>query len=249
MTQATPATILERAYASGASVDTLAKLLEIQQAWERDQARKAFVAAMAEFKKNPPEILRKKLVDFETQKGRTTYFHEELGDICEEIVKGLAEVGVSHRWKPHRQDGQIGVSCVLTHSMGHEQDDGPLWASADTSGGKNSIQAMASSTKYLERYTLLMATGLAPKSMPDDDGRGHADPQPDWVDEYLEAVDAAETIEALVATWKTAAAACRRKKSKPAYDEIKDRVTQRCVQLEITPEAWAAAAGQQVVAA
>jgi hypothetical protein len=45
-----------------------------------------------------------------------------------------------------------------------------LESAPDESGGKNSIQAIASAVSYLERYTLLAATGLAVKGM-DNDGR------------------------------------------------------------------------------
>jgi len=44
-------------------------------------------------------------------------------------------------------------------------------ASPDSSGGKNSIQAIGSTISYLERYTFMAATGLAAKGM-DDDGGG-----------------------------------------------------------------------------
>lgn len=235
--------------ADPAAMDKLERLMEMQERWMETQARMAFVAAMAQFKQNPPEILKTKLVEFESRHGdgKTSYMHEDLGVICELIVKGLADVGISHRWKPHREPGQVGVSCVLTHQLGHEQDDGALWAGADTSGKKNSIQAMASTTKYLERYTLLMATGLAPKGLGDDDGRGHADPaqQWDWVDEYLEAIQHAEDLPGLMAAWKTAAGAARRKQARDSYNELQEAVMARAAELGITQEQWAAACGKK----
>lgn len=239
---------LMRTGGTGANVmEQLQQFMQMQERWEENQARKAFVEAMVRFKENPPEILKTKLVEFESRSGdgKTSYFHEKLGEICEEIVKGLAGAGISHRWRPHREAGQVGVSCVLTHRMGHEQEDGALWAGADTSGKKNSIQAMASTTKYLERYTLLMATGLAPKDMPDDDGRGHNEPAPDWVDEYLDAVSASEDLSSLMAAWKTAAGACRRRAARDVYDEIKEAVLKHRDDLGITPEQWTAATGEK----
>lgn len=244
--QATPSTILDMAVSRGADIGQLTQLMDLKMKWEANEARKAFVEAITRFKKDPPEILKTKLVEFETSRGgKTSYLHEELGEICDLIVKGLAEVGISHRWKPHREPGQIGVSCVLTHSMGYEQDDGAMWAGADTSGGKNSIQAMASSTKYLQRYTLLLATGLAPKGMIDDDGRSHKDPIQSWVDEYAEAIRAGKDINELVAAWKTAAGACRRKQAKVEYDELKSVLAERCADLGITPEQWAAVVSEK----
>jgi hypothetical protein len=55
--------------------------------------------------------------------------------------------------------------------MGHSELT-KMTAPSDTSGQKNSIQAIASTITYLQRYTLLAATGLTTKDMPDDDGKG-----------------------------------------------------------------------------
>ena len=47
-------------------------------------------------------------------------------------------------------------------------------ASADTSGSKNSIQAIGSTVSYLERYTLYAILGLASADQ-DDDGHSAAE--------------------------------------------------------------------------
>jgi hypothetical protein len=53
--------------------------------------------------------------------------------------------------------------------MGHSEET-TLKAIPDTSGSKNSIQAIGSTVTYLERYTLLAAMGMAAAGM-DNDGR------------------------------------------------------------------------------
>lgn len=203
-----------------ASLDQLQQMMQMHERWTENQARMAFVEAMARFKSNPPEILKTKLVDFASKGGRTTYLHEELGVICELIVKGLAEVGISHRWKPHNTDGKIGVSCVLTHRDGHEQDDGALWAGYDTSGGKNTIQAMASAAKYLQRYTLLMAVGLAPKGLDEDDGAGAEETLLPWAKEIVQTMEKADTFEQLQEIRKAAAARCRKEDAKREWNDL-----------------------------
>jgi hypothetical protein len=174
VTQATPADLMRYALESGADLDRLEKLMQMQLAWEANEARKAYVAAMAEFKKNPPEIFKDKHVSFDTQKGRTEYDHATIGNVVERVVAALAEHGFSHRWVPGKTEaGLMKVTCVITHRLGHSEET-TLEGSADQSGGKNSIQAVASTNTYLQRYSLLMACGLATKDAeyPDDDGRG-----------------------------------------------------------------------------
>ncbi len=52
--QATPYSILQLAIEKGASIDQLEKLMALQERHEANESRKAYVAAMAAFKKNPP---------------------------------------------------------------------------------------------------------------------------------------------------------------------------------------------------
>lgn len=166
----TPATLLAIAVQQGADLERLEKLMELQERWEANEARKAFVAAMNAFKANPPELFKNKHVKFETSKGVTEYDHATLDHISTVVGEALSKQGLSHRWNTEQLDGgTIRVTCVITHAMGHSESTA-LQAGSDQSGGKNNIQAIASTVTYLERYTLLAATGLATKGA-DDDGR------------------------------------------------------------------------------
>ena len=160
----TPLGILQIAVQQGANVDKLAKLLELQERWQANQARQAYNAAMAKFKQRPPKITKNKHVKFDD----TEYDHATLDHVTEAITETLSAVGISHKWKMC-QSPEISVTCVLTHEMGHSEET-TLKASPDTSGSKNSIQAIGSTVTYLERYTLLAAMGMAAAGM-DNDGR------------------------------------------------------------------------------
>jgi hypothetical protein len=72
-----------------------------------------------------------------------------------------------------QREGRVHVTCIVTHERGHSETV-TMDAPPDSSGKKNSIQQIASATTYLQRYTLLAATGMATKGM-DDDGRGADD--------------------------------------------------------------------------
>lgn len=136
------------------------------------QAAAAFAAAMAEFKRNPPKILKDQHVRIKHKSGdgTTEYDHASLGHVCDQVIAGLAAVGISHRWDLDQLDGgMIQVTCVLTHEQGHAVRT-TLKSGRDDSGSKNNIQGIGSTQSYLSRYTLLAATGLA-AGMPEDDGR------------------------------------------------------------------------------
>jgi hypothetical protein len=168
---ATPADIVLYAMQKGADIAQIEKFMDLQMKWEADQARKAFVSDMAEFKKDPPRITKDKQVAF----NGTSYMHATLGNVTSAIVEGLARNGFSHRWDTEQQGANIVVTCILTHKQGHSERT-TLSATKDDSGKKNSIQQMASTVTYLQRYTLLSATGVATNDQEDDDGAGAAPP-------------------------------------------------------------------------
>jgi hypothetical protein len=171
----TPMQMLQMAVERGADLDQMQKLMDLQERYEKNEARKAYVAAMAIFKRNPPEVLKAKHVRFQTSKGVTEYDHATLADVVAAATRALADVGISHRWSVAQAEGRITVSCILTHELGHSESVS-MTALADDSGNKNSIQSIGSTTSYLQRYTLLAATGLATRDMPlDNDGRGEVE--------------------------------------------------------------------------
>ncbi len=177
-------------------VAKLQALMEMKERWDATEARKAYVAAMAEFKANAPEILKRKLVEFDTAKGTTSYKHAELADVTSAVTQPLAQAGFTHAWATRQLDGGlIEVTCTLTHRLGHSEST-TLKGSPDQSGGKNNIQAIASTVTYLERYTLLMATGLATRGMDDDGVAAGQPPMPakdaDWI-ATCEAIDKPQT--------------------------------------------------------
>src|SRR3990167_2499280 len=150
-----PAEMIRMAVAGGADLEKLSKLLDLQEKWEANEARKAYHRAMAEFKQNPPEIAKDKKVAY----GNTKYNHASLANVVKKITKELSKHGLSASWST-QQNGQIIVTCKITHVLGHSEETS-LSAPADSSGSKNSIQAIGSTITYLERYAILALLGLA----------------------------------------------------------------------------------------
>lgn len=168
--QFTPMDLIARAQASNASIEQMSQLFELQLRYESNEARKAYFSAVAMFKAEAVDIVKNKRVKYTTAKGVTEYNHAELGQIVNTVTPLLSKHGLSHHWE-YSQDGpKIKVTCFLTHDMGYEKSTS-LEAAPDDSGGKNSIQAIGSTTSYLERYTFLAMTGLASREQ-DDDGKG-----------------------------------------------------------------------------
>lgn len=168
MQDANPMQMLAIAVQQGADLAKLEKLMELRDRWEATEARKAYVAAMSAFKSDPITILKSKQVNIP---GGAKFSHATLADVCDGVVRSLSKYGLSHCWETNQmENGWVEVACVITHEKGHSERT-TLRAPPDDSGKKNSIQQIASTVTYLERYTLMAACGLGAKDM-DDDGRG-----------------------------------------------------------------------------
>lgn len=161
----TPSRLLEIAVEKGADIEQMTKLMDLQERWEANEAKKAYERAIAAFKANPPVLTRDKKVGF----GNTEFRHASLDQVSAVIGKALSEHGLAHRWEVNQTDNFITVTCIIS-GHGHSESVS-LQGKPDDSGKKNAIQAVGSTVSYLERYTLLAATGLAVQDQ-DDDGAG-----------------------------------------------------------------------------
>lgn len=156
-----PMELLSRALERGASLEMVEKLMDLADRHERTQGRKAFDAAVADAKAEIPVIIK-------NRKGHNSKY-ADLGAFAAAVNPVLAKYGLSYRYRSEQEGAAIRVTCVLSHRDGHAEET-TLSGAADATGNKNSIQAIASTLTYLQRYTLKLALGLA-DSEGDDDGQ------------------------------------------------------------------------------
>jgi hypothetical protein len=158
-------------------LDQMDKLLDLQQRWEANEARKAYVAAMARCKAEPILVQKDKKVSIVSRDGKQgpSYTHATLASVVDAVVARMGRFGLSHRWDVKQSEGAVTVSCVITHELGHSEMV-TLSGPRDDSGSKNLIQQIGSTITYLQRYTLMSAFGLAARDMDDDDGKSAGTP-------------------------------------------------------------------------
>lgn len=155
----TPVDMLHQAVSQGANIDVLTKLMDLQERWERNQERKAFDAAVADAKAKIKPIVK-------NREGHNSKY-ADMAAIAAAVDPILSEFGLSYRYRASQED-RIGVTCILSHKLGHAEET-KLYGLPDTTGSKNAIQAIGSTATYLQRYTLMLALGLAASQ--DDDGK------------------------------------------------------------------------------
>lgn len=221
----TPADLLRIAISQNADLDKLTKLMDLQERWEKNQARKAFVKAVNAFKNNPPEIVKNTTASFQTKKGDTVKWdYASLDHICDAVIAALSDHGVSHDWSFEQPTPElVRVTCVLTHDLGHERRT-TLQGPPDYSGDKSPIHAIYSTVTHLERYTLLAAVGLA-AGEPEDEPPSPGPSAGNRVRENCALLANAETLDQLQAIFRAAygeASAANDQKAQMAYIKAKD---------------------------
>lgn len=218
-----PAGLMLAALREKAPLEQIEKMMDLQERWEKREAEKAFNDAMAAFKGEAVEIIKRKRVHFKTEKGVTDYKHAELSDVIEAAAPALSKHGFSWSWQTKQANGLMEVSCVLKHRLGHSES-ATLTAPYDGSGGKNQVQAIISTKTYLERHTFKAICGLAEKGE-DDDAQGAA--ARSLLDTWIDLANAAETEQALGKVNKDGAAAFDKARDVAGYRQFAAEVARR----------------------
>ena len=221
----TPMEILQQAVAQGADIDKLERLMALEERWRANRARDLYVQAMNRFKAEPTKILKRKTANVRSDKGSYSYNYAPLVDVVAAAVGNLSKHGLSHRWEVSQEKNEITVTCVVTHEAGHSERVA-LSAPPDTSGGKNVIQQIASTVSYLERYTLLAATGLAAADMDDDAKASGKPPEPEIPedDPIRKLLMEQASFRALQEVWDKKLTAQQRKAYRRVKDEAKTAI-------------------------
>lgn len=156
----TPMDMIERAVSTGASIDTIEKLMGLKERYDANEARKAFDAAVADAKGEIKPIAR-------NATGHNNKRYADFASIARAVDPVLTKHGLSYRFRTE-QGERINVTCILSHRMGHSEQT-TLAGPADNTGNKNAIQSIGSTLTYLQRYSLVQMLGLA--AADDDDGK------------------------------------------------------------------------------
>ncbi len=202
--QQTPMQMVSMAVEKGMDVATIKGLMELQERWEANEAKKAFSEAMTAFKKTPLDIYKNKDVAY----GQTAYSHATLDNVSGLIGAALADHGLKHSWSTNQADGMVSVTCTISHRQGHSESV-TLSAPPDDSGKKNSIQQIASTVTYLERYTLLAATGTAVKDQDNDGGLPAAGMSEELLADFTQRIEAETSKESAKTHYLDAVKICK----------------------------------------
>lgn len=169
--------VIERAARDeNVDVEKMERLFALQERVQERAAKQAFTEAKIAMRPNLPEITMKGMIVIRKD-GKVTQEtpFARFEDLHELVMPILSEYGFDLKFKNGlAPDGKVRVTTVLSHVAGHE-DDTHFDLPHDSSGSKNPVQAVGSSTKYGMRYGTISILNL--RVVGDDDDGVSAAPQ------------------------------------------------------------------------
>jgi hypothetical protein len=157
-------------------IDKMERLLEMQERILNRNARSAFTSALAAMQPNLPVVDRKGNITIHKKDAEkipanviqsTPYALWE--DINDAIRPVLSEYGFALSFRVKKEADRIEVTAILSHREGHSEET-MLSLPMDSTGSKNNVQAIGSSTSYGKRYTACAILNITSRGE-DDDGK------------------------------------------------------------------------------
>jgi hypothetical protein len=174
-------------------IDKMERLIQMQERILATRSRAAFMEAFARMQQDLPTI--KERGGIKDRAGNVQSRYALWEDINEAIKPVLAKHGFSLSFRTEQREGRIVVTGILGHQEGHREET-TMELPHDSTGSKNAVQAIGSSTSYGKRYTAAALLNLTSRDggEKDDDGRAAggaetiSDEQADELIDLIEAV-------------------------------------------------------------
>jgi len=164
--------VIERAATNpNVDIDKMERLLQMHERILDRNSKAAYASALAEMQPHLPIVTEKgKIVvrDKVTKEVIQSTGYALWEDINEAIKPILAEYGFALSFRTGLSpDGKITVTGILSHRDGH-QEETTMILPHDSTGSKNAVQAVGSSTSYGKRYTASALLNITSRGEDDD---------------------------------------------------------------------------------
>lgn len=156
--------VIQRAAADPqCDIEKMERLMAMHERMQARNAEAEFSAAMAAMQCDIPSIA-------ERGKGHGIIRYATFEDINDVIKPIMQKHGFAISFKVEHTGAGVSVTGILMHRSGHREQTTMLLPS-DTSGSKNAVQAVGSSTSYGKRYVMSALLNITTRGEDDD---GHA---------------------------------------------------------------------------
>lgn len=191
--------------------DRIERFIALKERMDKEAARKAFAAALAECQSELPVIEERGQIKYGKKgkdgedEGPTYALWEDINEAIRPVLK-IHGFALSFR-TGQTPEGKIIVTGILSHREGHFEETS-MSLMHDSTGAKNAVQAMGSSISYGKRYTASALLNLTSRGE-DDDGEagGRLLAKAAAREPYKELqgeIDACTTLDQLQILWNSA---------------------------------------------
>lgn len=156
-------------------IDRLERLIAVYERMKAQEARASFDRSLAAMQPQLPAIDENGRIEIK-EKGTdrviqaTTFaLWEDINDVIKPIL-GAHGFGLSFRCGI-ASDGKIAVTGILSHEDGHREET-TITLPHDSTGSKNAVQAVGSSTSYGCRYAARLLLNITSRAPEDKDRDG-----------------------------------------------------------------------------
>lgn len=148
-------------------IDKLERLMAMHERMQARDAEAEFNASMAAMQSDIPSIAERGAIVVNGQRRSEYATFEDINDVIKPIMQTH---GFAITFKVENTPVGLSVTGILMHRAGHRESTTMLLP-LDTSGSKNAVQAVGSSTSYGKRYVMSALLNLTTRGEDDD---GHA---------------------------------------------------------------------------
>ena len=145
---------ISQAIAEKLPVETIERFLAMRKELKADQAKEAYVRAMAKLQKELPTIKKLKA------NSGTSSKYAPLEDIVSQSREAISNNDFSYSWDTKTTENSIEVVCKATHADGHVETSTMVSDVAEGTKVNTAPQKAAITITYLKRYTLCNLFGI-----------------------------------------------------------------------------------------
>lgn len=150
---------ISQAIDKGLPIETIERFLAMRKEFRADQAREAYVVAMAQFQKECPVIAKTKVVN--DKDGKARYKFAPLDSIVLQVKEPLGRNNLAYNFREERSaDGKtVTVICTIRHSMGHSEDSS-FTVDVGSESFMSDTQKYGARNTFAKRYAFVNALGI-----------------------------------------------------------------------------------------
>lgn len=165
--------VIQRAAADPqCDIEKMERLMAMHERMQARNAEAEFNASMAAMQSEMPSIAERGQIKVQGQVRSNYATFEDINDIVKPIMQ---QFGFAVSFRVETVQSGMSVTGILMHRAGHREQTTMLLP-LDTSGSKNSVQALGSSVSYGKRYVLCALLNITTRGE-DDDGNAAVPPK------------------------------------------------------------------------